>query len=593
MLDIGKSTFDRLNLVEKADLTDSLAPEARTYHVSDTSGQRQTSELIFKIYEKSQGKPGQSGGIWDTGRWSTRDVNQWATGAHAKGPISGESIVDNSVRIAHLQLNWLIAEQSRHQLFPRILEVGEIDGMPYLLRERLPQSLSALARARLTPSPALLFQIASGIWTSLCFLHQPEVNFPHGNLKLPNVLIGPGPVQDAPIHLSDAIETPETARKLHKQEDFRALGIILYQLACSNPAALSAVDALVQADSADWSALGREAAAWKNLTIRLLDEGSYGSFNPAAARQEWLDPVRPKKSKFVPIPTPAPASPSGPTVGGEAKAKPPGEICTEIDAAISENKIPHALTLATRALSQQTDPSPEILSRIDFCASQLSEADLANSEVLILLEEAANLGSLPAISRLGLSLLKIDPDEAFSWLEAAASRGDTDVLPPLARLYEDGTPHHPADPEKAVTTMNQWREARPDVAADYLFAAMILRGKTRLSTADAVRLLESCHDRGHYRATDLLAQCYATGIASTIDEKKAYALFVEAWNRSKAVNQHYHTASNNLGVCFASGFGVSKDFETAKHYFRQGALAKHLPSEENLTRLTRAEASGL
>lgn len=592
MLEITASTFGRLDLAEKADLTDALAPEARAYHVQDAAGRRQSADLVLKIYEKGARGSGSSGGIWDTGRWSTRDASLWATGPQSKAaPVSTE--IDNSARIANLQLNWLIAEQSLHQFFPRIVEVGEIDGMPYLLRERQPQSLAALARARVSPNSAMLHQIASGIWTALCFLHQPDVNIPHGNLKLSNVLIGPGPVHEAAILLSDASETPETERKRLKQEDFRALGTIIYQIACSSPATIGPVDALVRADSADWSALGREAAAWKQLAIRLLDEGSYSSFNPAAARQDWLDPVRPKKSKLVTVPLPAPAPPAGPLVGGEAKAKPPGEICAEIDAELTAGKITTALSLATKALAKQPEASPEILSRIDYCVAQIPEADLAHSETLILLEEAANLGSLPAISRLGLALVKIDPDEALTWLESAASRGDADVLPILARLYEDGTSRHSSNPAKAAATMNQWREARPDVRTDYLYAAMILRGKIGVPAGEAIRLLENCHDRGHYRSSDLLAQCLATGIAGTIDEKKAYALFVEAWNRSKAANEHYHTASNNLGVCFASGFGVGKDLETAKHYFRQGAIAKHAPSEENLNRLTQAGSAGL
>lgn len=589
MLEISPSTFGRLDLTEKADLTDALAPEARTYHVQDNAGRRPSADLILKVYEKGSGGGSSSAGIWDTGRWSTRDAGLWATGPQQPKNPSLPAEVDNSARIASLQLNWLIAEQSQHQFFPRIVEVGEIDGTPYLLRDRLPQSVAALAKARVAPNPAMLWQIASGVWNALCFLHQPDVNIPHGNLKLANVLIGAGPVTDAPVFLSDAAETAETERKRLKQDDFRALGSIIYQLACSSPASISLVDALVRADSADWSALGKEGAAWKALAIRLLDEGSYASFNPAAARQDWLDPVRPKKAKLVTIPLPAPAAPAGPLVGGEAKAKPPGEICEEIDAELQSGKLIPALALATRALAKQPEPSPEILSRIDYCAANLPESDLANSETLILLEEAANLGSLPAISRLGLALVKIDPDEALTWLENASGRGDTDVLPVLARLYEDGAPRHPANPSKASATMKQWREARPDLRGDYLYAAMILRGKIGVPATEALRLLEGCHERGDYRSTDLLAQCLATGIAGTIDEKKAYALFVEAWNRSKAVNEHYHTASNNLGVCFASGFGVGKDMETAKHYFRQGAIAKHAPSEENLNRLNQAE----
>ncbi len=584
MLPITPSTFQRLNLIEKRDLTESLAPEGRSYHVEDATHQRPAGDLVVKIFEKSFGKSG--GGTWDTSRWNTREGDQWDTGAHSKGSV--ETSVDNSARIANLQLNWLIAEQSLHQFFPRIVEVGEIDGMPYLLRVRQPQSLAALARARVTPNAAMLYQIISGAWTALCFLHQPDLNIPHGNLKLSNILIGNGPVTEAPILLSDAIETNETERKRLKQEDFRCLGAILYQLACTSPGPVSNIDALVQADSADWSGLGKDAEAWKELAIRLLDENSYTGFNAAAARQEWLDRFRPKKAKVVSVPLPAHAPPAGPAVGGEARAKPAGEVCAEIDAIIQEGKIVPALSTAIKALVKQASPSPDILSRIDYCVAQLPAEDVGKSEILSLLEEAANLSSIPASSRLGLALVAIDPDEAFTWLEKAAAAGDLESLPALARLYEEGTPHHPANPARAVATMNQWREQQPDVVTDYLYAAMILRGKIGVPATEAIALLESCHDRGHYRSTDLLAQCHATGIASPIDEKRAYSLFAEAWNRSKAANQHYHTASNNLGVCFASGFGVGKDMETAKHYFRQGALAKHGPSEENLSRLAQA-----
>jgi|GEM_PF-5568906 len=589
MIEITPSTFDRLHLIEKLDLTEAFVPEARTYQVQDSGGHRSVQDLVAKIFAASFGKSG--GSAWDTSRWNTREGDQWATAAHGKGGT--EAAVDNAARIANLQLNWLIGEQSQHLFFPRIVEVGEIDGMPYLLRERQPQSLAALARARVAPNGAMLYQLISGIWTALCFLHQPDLNIPHGNLKLSNVLFGPGPLTEAKILLTDAVETQETERKRMKQEDFRSLGSILYQFACTSPGPISNVDALVRADSADWSGLGKEGDAWKELAIRLLDESTYASFNAAAARQEWLDGFRPKKSKFIAVPPPAHAPPAGPTVGGEAKAKPASEVCAEIDAIIESGKLTLALSTATKALVKQEGPSPEILSRIDYCVVGISADEILMTEVLSLLEEAANLGSVPATSRLGLALVKIEPDEAYTWLEKAASLGDVEAIPPLARLYEDGTPQHPANPTNAVAMMNQWREIQPDVNTDYLYAAMILRGKIGIPGTEALALLESCHERGHYRSTDLLAQCHATGIASPIDEKRASNLFAEAWNRSKAANQEYHTASNNLGVCFATGFGVSKDMEKAKHYFRQGALAKHPPSEENLSRLTQASNARL
>ncbi|MDB6079291.1 MAG: Protein kinase domain [Akkermansiaceae bacterium] len=588
MLDIAASVFDRLGLKQQADLSDSFASEARSYQVQDLRGRGAPGSLVLKLYEKDAAGAGSSSGIWDTGRWSTRSADQWSTAAHPNSGGAGDKAVAGPAKIQHLQMNWLVSEQADHHFFPRILEVGEIDQFPYLLREHHPQSLTALARTRVVPNPAMLHQIIAGAWTSLCFLHQPEVNTPHGNLKLSNILIGKGPIQEAEIFLTDTIETPETARKVRKQDDFRALGLILYQMATSDTSQLSFVDALVRADGADWSALGKEGAVWKELAVKLLDEASYRDFNAVAARQAWLDPVRPKKARVIPIPLPLPAAPAGPTLGGDARAKPPQEIAADIDALIQAGDLLGGLRAAAKALTGMTSPDPDLFGRLDYCSAHLPQEALTHSDTLLVLEEAANLGSAPAASRLGQALLSKDADEAFSWLKMAVDRGATEALPALCKLLESGTPSHPPEPAQALACMEKLREIQPGEETDYLLAAMILRGKIGRAANEAVRLLDSLHERGHYKSSDLLAQCHATGTGTEISEKKAYNLFVEAWGRSKTSNEHYYTASNNLGVCFALGFGISKDTESAKHYFRQGALNKHKPSEDNLERLKQA-----
>lgn len=582
MFEISSAFFDRLGLKSCGDLSEASASESRTYHVDDLRGRSAAPSLVLKIYEKD-GRGSDGGGIWDTGRWSTRGADQWATGKHS--PETRPFATPEIPNIRQLQLNWLIAEQGGHHFFPRITEVGELDGLSYLLREHHPQSLAGLARTRVVPNPAMLYQIVAGTWTALCFLHQPEVNVPHGNVKLSNILIGKGSAQDAEIYLCDAVETPETERKKRKNDDFRALGVMIYQMAAAAAAGMTPMDALGRAEGHDWAALGREGAAWKEIACRLLDEATYGGFNPAAERQAWLEPVRPKRARVLTVPLPVPAPPAGPVLGGDARARPPEQACSEIDELIRAGDFFKALAMGTKALGGKDSGNADILERIDYCAANLPAEAIAGSDALLLLEEAARLGSANAACRLGLALLKVDADEALGWLQAAVDHGVADALPSLALLLESGTPSHPADPVKALECMNRLRADHPSDDHDYLFAAMILRGNIQVAPAEAVALLTGCHQRGHFKSTDLLGQCHASGLGTEINEKRAYGLFVEAWNLSKASNRHYHTASNNLGVCFAAGFGVAKDFESAKHYFRQGALNKHRPSEQNLERL--------
>lgn len=583
MIEISDSFFDRLGVKSQADLSDTFASASRTYHVRDQKGRSSLPSLILKVYENDH-SGGDQGGIWDTGRWSTKSADQWATGSHVN-PVKAASSSPGVPSIRQLQLNWMISEQAGYRFFPRILEVGEIDGLPYLLREHHSQSLTALTRTKVVPNPAMLHQIVSGVWTGLCFLHQSEVNMPHGNVKLSNVVIGKGPVQDAEIFLCDAVETQETERKRRKQEDFRALGVMIYQMVSADLSEVTSVEALVRADSQDWSELGRSAAAWKELTIRLLDDASYASFNPATARQSWLDPVRPKQARVITVPLPVPVPPAGPSLGGDAQSHPPEQICAEIDELIKSGDLLKALELGVRALGIRSADGDVVLNRLDYCAANLAAADLADSDSLMLLEETAKLGSANAAYRLGIALFDVDADEARIWLETAVERSIPDALPWLARLHENGTPSHPADPAKAIECMNSIRSSHPSADNDYLYAAMILRGKINVSPTDAVEILTSCHSRGHFRSTDLLGQCYASGLGVEINEKRAYELFAESWNISKSTNSHYYTASNNLGVCFASGFGISKDLESAKHYFKQGSINRHRPSEDNLARL--------
>lgn len=582
MFEIPNNIFDRLGVKPKVDLSDTFASGSRTYHVLDQRGRSSLPELILKVYEKDLYGGDQGGGIWSTRRWKTGD--KWSSTMSHANPAKAASSASGGASIRQLQLNWMISEQSGHQFFPKVLEVGEVDEMLYLLREHHPQSLTSLTRTKFVPNPPTLHRIVSGVWTGLCFLHQSGVNMPHGNVKLSNVVIGKGPIQDARIYLCDAVEeTQETERKRRKQEDFRALGVLIYQIVSTDLSELSSVEALVRADSLDWSALGRYAQAWKELTIKLLDEVSYTSFNPVIAWKEWLDPVSPKKAGVLSVPLPLPAPPAGPALGGGTRSL--EQVCKEIDELIRSEKLLEAIELGLRSLGLGAADEDAVLSRIDCCAATLSAGDLTGSGALKLLEKAAKLGSANAAYRLGVALLVVAPDKARTWLEFSVERNIPDALLCLARLHENGTSLRPADPAMAVECMSRLLASHPSDEYYYLYAAMILRGKINVSESEAIAILVDCHSRGHFKSTDLLGQCYASGVGVEIDEKKACGLFEEAWNASEFANSHYFTASNNLGVCYATGFGTSKNIEKAKQYFEQGSIKKHRPSEENLARM--------
>ena len=474
-------------------------------------------------------------------------------------------------------------------------------GFPYILRPFQSQTALTLINSKVTTSAPLLWNVASSIWTSLAFLHQPALNLPHGNLTAANTLFAKGPAISTKIYLSDAVATLETERKAKKIEDIRNLGAILLQLIQSDSQSIPLFEALPRleasiASGTDWEPLGKEAGKWQDFIARLLDESSYQSnFQSPAAREEWLTAVKPKKATLSAIPQPVAASPAGPKLGGDATPADTGSILNKIDEALKSEQYLEALRLAVEAAEQEPD-TPQFSERIEFAAAELKPEDLSDSEHLVLLEKGAQLGAPHAALRLGIALVEIESksedgysDESYSWLEKAASHDLREALLPMSRLQEAGTASRPANGNSALETMEQYRASNPGPEGDYFLASLILRGTTSQSPSEAITLLESASEQHFYKATDLLGQCYATATGvPEIQEKKAYQYFIESWNQSKETESHYYTASNNLGVCFAIGFGTSKDSENARHYFQQGSNKNHQASSDNLALLQKS-----
>jgi TPR repeat protein len=526
---------------------------------------------------------------WTTSRFQT---GAWATGSHS--PTSS-SEVPSGPKLASLfhemTLRWSLAESCKHEIMAPILEFGHLGRHAFQVRPYYPGTLLGIVEKQVSPNPQMLFKLVDQVWAALEFLHQPDVNQPHGNLTLANIALGPGSIAEASVFLLDLKETAETKRAESKRLDFQSLGLIIYRLASSFEGQIDTLDALVRCKNASWSHLGKFEAEWKKLTQSLLDLGAYPSGHDLASRrQQSLAALVPPKGAFRAKPQLHPVQ-GEPPLRELAAAKPAqsardaNTIAAEINTLLAAGDAAGALETAIGFTTADGQHGDQVVAWCDAIAAGATAEQLSQSRLLSHLEEAARLGSKVSALKLGQSLIDKYPFEALSWLEMAADANLSEALPLLAYLHEWGGEGVKRNPEKAAQYYQSAIAATSDPDLHYRLGGLILRESTMATKQQAVASLEVARSSGHFKATDLLAQCLAHGIGAETDEKKAFQLFTESWNGSKKTNEHYFTASNNLGVCFAIGFGTRKDPDLARHYFKQGEVAGHEASKKNLKAL--------
>jgi len=516
----------------------------------------------------------------------------YMTGAAAAGAGTPETHNDEQLQ-EEIALRWSLGVMAGGSHLAPIIEFGHSRKYIYQVRPHYPITLHHLIEKQVSPNHAVLFRIVDQIWAALAFLHQSAVNQPHGALSTHNVGFSSSRVVEAELRLLDLEETVETRRAEMKRKDFQDFGMLIYQLACALEKPADAVDAAMRCPNASWKQLGAQENEWKALTKRLLDADSFPpGYDLAGAREQLLAPLLPAKTAYTLVAKPRAVTGDPPYRAAEPVAETKAEVDYqgEIDGLLEKGDHLGALRMVL-AVPADFQPREQVLRWGEVIADESNDELGGNTEFLSGLEQLATQGCLRAGLRLGRTLAKNQPAEALSWLAAASDAGLTESYFYVAGIYEHGGDGVPQDCERALqfyqASLDHHKRDDWDVA--YRMAAMILREKElhdRLPTA--IQLLESCHANGHYRSTDLLAQCHAQGLGVETDEKKAFQLFVDSWNRSKKTNEHYYTASNNLGVCFAIGFGTRKDPAMARHYFRQGEVAGHEASKKNLQALAQS-----
>jgi hypothetical protein len=537
-----------------------------------------------------------------TRQWNTTQLSTstWVTGAQSGSTTPVEQEPDLRELLLEAKIKWELAESSPDSGISPILEFGHYNRYMFEVRPYYTRTLLDLTEKMTPASPEILFALIDKIWRALEYLHHQDINQPHGNLTLANVGLHTGTLVETSVALFDIRNTPETQRRKEMRRDYENLGLILYHLVSSFNGHIDSVEARIRCGSTNWkNQLGRTETLWKELCQALLDKERYPEWTTfRGRREEWLQPLAPAKTNVLaaaPVKTINALPPMRDSIIIDTCHEP---VANSIDTEHAYQRYLNAgdPTSAFNTVLSSTEP---IEKKIDWCniisenlSGTLSFMD--SSQVRLLLEEAARLGSPMAALRLGESLVQDYPGEALPWLDLAAEAGLPQAVPLLAHLHEWGGDGVPRDPQKAALLYQLAIEHNTDSDFLYRLASLIIREREdslRDRLPDVVKLLQQADDMGDFRATDLLGQCFAHGIGSEMDEKRAFHLFTKSWDISKKTNNHYFTASNNIGVCLVIGFGCSRDDAMAQHYFKQGAISGHEASNKNLQKLIQSSYS--
>jgi TPR repeat protein len=214
------------------------------------------------------------------------------------------------------------------------------------------------------------------------------------------------------------------------------------------------------------------------------------------------------------------------------------------------------------------------------------------------LERAARLGAVPAMLILAQNLRPNQPDEALSWYEKAAQKGNPEAMVQAGLIYSSH--RTPEDNRKGLEYFIQAADAgnrdgkylagecfyypKPGLVQDeakaleYLHEAAALgelRSMNLLGTYyrkvrrydEARRYLEEGARGGLPLAMANLGVLYVNGEGVTRNSEKAVELFRQAAEQGDAGGMYLY------GQCFFNGVGLPKDIRMANEWFRKAARA--------------------
>lgn len=139
----------------------------------------------------------------------------------------------------------------------------------YYVTDKYNRSLQQLIDGKVRFSGLALCAVVESVVKGLVELKQ-TCGRAHGNLKASNILVaGEGDIRQTTIVLSDPLPNEYIDTKVNWDSDLRAIGRFIYQLVVHRPPA--AVDGWQVPVTDEWSRLGKQANAWRDLCNRLLN----------------------------------------------------------------------------------------------------------------------------------------------------------------------------------------------------------------------------------------------------------------------------------------------------------------------------------
>lgn len=519
-------------------------------------------------------------------------LSSWVTDTHTRRSRNGDSETDDDFD----PLAALLEEFSRQDEAARkgggkfimpIERTGHISDSAYCVREWRTYSLQQLIDGNVRPrSSEDLFYLVHNVWTALCFLHQPKLNVPHGNLKPANVLLEEESKGVWTHILTDMQIRRETDYVTAKREDMQALGMLIAQYCDGKPHFNDWMEADECARGARWDFLGEHQAEWKRLCRQLLTPEHYTEdYDTEVDRHQHLRPLRPKGYQLAVVPPPQHV---GSTVRSSLVADRLRQVRKQIDAGEWVAAIEELCRLEEQCREgENAKQRPEVLSVLSLAVDAVPDVD-ASPHALRTLQKAAQVDCALAAYRLGDYYRRTEPNTACRYLARAAELGMAQAFVLLGEMYLNGAPGLSPDVSEATKNFEDAIRLNDLPEAKMRMATLILRGDTFHRQEKAIEYLNDAREANVLGAAGILGMCYATGMAVPQDMNRAYKLFQQAWQDSEDARQPDFTALNNLAVCVAHGFGVpNADLPRALKQIERAAEGGCKGAQRNLERLPR------
>ncbi len=524
-------------------------------------------------------------------------LSSWVTDTHTRRTqrSGGASEADDFDPVAALLEEFSRQDEAARKCDGRHIATIEITGFlkdkaaAYCLRDWHEYSLQQLIDGKSRPqSSAELFHLVNEVWTALCFLHQPRMNVPHGNLKPANVLLdrAGSKSQTWAYVLTDMRMRVETDYISAKQEDMQSLGMLIAQY-CEARTELgdwANADAIVS--RAKWDFLGEHEAEWKRLCRQLLTPEHYtDDYDTESDRHSMLRPLRPEGVRLATVSPPA-------QVGKTVRSLLVNERLRQVRRQVENGEWQASIEELCRLEDQcqegeNASQRPDVLSLLSLAVGTVPEVD-SHHAALGTLQRAAQKDSALASYRLGAYFLHKDINLARRHLARSAELGMAQGFVLLGELYLNGAPGLPSDTSSAAANFEDAIKLNDLPEAKFHLAKLILREETLHRVEKAYDHLVTATEAGVPGAAGLLGLCLATGHGVAMDMNRAYKLFQQAWQESEERGEPDYNALNNLAVCIANGYGVpNADIQRALRHLEKAAEAGCRGALRNLERLPR------